>query len=212
MTVKAWRELVQNYSSGGMMPSDLRGRYSSGVIKGIFDLVYEEIVYEIFKHSDFVSDYGELDSYVMTYEGEEDGIFVKKSSTRGAYYFDLPHPIIQLPQGQGIRSISSLKDPSYKFNYLEQLLAPYRSKLEISKISLDPVYYIEKNKVWLLNYNPIVKDLLVKLLAPISAFDEDDELGIPANHAKDIFTMITDLLRKQLPEKKSPTAETSKQI
>jgi hypothetical protein len=206
-----WLETVQTFMSGGTLPSDLKLRYSGAVIKNIFYLAYSEIIFDIYKGAQTSKDYGHLDNYVTVYAGTKDGIIVQKDELRGDYFFKLPCTVIPLPENNGIRAISPIGDADRRFDYVDNITENFYINLEASKLSYEPMWYLEGSNVRFKNYDPDMKELLVKILKPVSEFEDDDELGIPAEHSLDVFNMIVSILRKQPPEKKANNG-TSKQI
>lgn len=190
MTKAEFTELTQRFLSGGDCPSDVCGRYHSLVIEKYIEMAYGDILMQLPS--------SQLDAYVKAYNN----ITVSFDSARDEYYSELPSTIISLPMGRGIRLISPQQEQKLKFIYTANNSDSVYDELEVRTVLNKRTFYIENTKVYYRNINGVDK-VLMKLVVPFSAFDDDDNIAIPSTKHLQIFAAIVQLLRQQPFQKQS---------
>jgi hypothetical protein len=195
MNKGSWTELIISHVAGGAVPSDLDSRYHPLTIGKLFDVVYESLIYQVSANQIMYRDYGQLDAYTKAFKD----VPILHDADRDEYYSIIPSPIINLPLNRGIRLISPMQDQKNRFWYSENNSVDVWSELESQQVMGYVSFYVEGDRV----YYREMKDqflnfgLLFKNVVPLSEFDDEDELGIPAQKSMEIFAMITEMLMKR---------------
>lgn len=141
---------------------------------------------------------GHLDGeYVFPYRN----IPVLHDATLSVKYCVLPARMISFSDFDGIRVVSPMKNQSIAFAKLDNGAQGIYGPLEASKLHGNPGYYIEKgsNEVRLVfEHLPSDYDkVLIKMIASVYAFDEDEQLPIPAAHEQELVDMVQQYLTGQ---------------
>ena len=206
MTKEQFAEVVRKVCSGGEDNSDLKKRYSDNVINALTTLSYSQVIFSTYKNAAKNNDYSQFNSFLKTYK-----VDVEYDSDTEEYYCTLPVQIIQLPDDAGIRSITPTKDKSYNFVYSGD--GTTYSSQEIRSILTKPVYEVEGNTIRFEKdkFSKQYNELLLKLIPSLEAFDDNEEIGIPAENSFDIFNYIKETMQKMLPVKNT-IDDTTKQI
>ena len=199
MTKEGWVALIIDNVSGGATPADMDSRLHPLIVSELFSMVYSEVIYGIYTNAMTYRDFGQLDAYVKTYT-----VDVSKDSDRNEFYSVLPASILNLPHDRGIKLISPLKSQKDSFKQITLDSADMWNELEAGVLASFNTFYREGTKIFYGgNYDENITKVLMKLLVPFSEFDDDEELGIPAQMSAKVFAMVKELLEKRAPEKVS---------
>ena len=199
MTKRQWIELIIDYLAGGACPADLRGKYHPRVVEELFGLVYSDIIYQVHANAVRYKDFSQFDNYVKSYGN----VPVLYDQDRDEYYSVIPGAFINLPENRGIRMVAPMQSQKDKLWYTENNNADVREELEGQIVVNYMSYYIESGKTYYRNFDSTFTKFLFKLVSPVSAFDDEDQLGLPATQATSVFNMLTDMLRKRPMEKQT---------
>lgn len=133
-----------------------------------------------------LGNFGNVDAgFIQTFDNNGAGIPVLYSTTRNAYYVDLPNLPIALPSGLGLFEIFPSQDPSSAYVPLQPGSAGLYKGLESENLFGEAGYRQEGRKAWFVNgdfksqHNPTV---IINMLCDTSTLSMDDELPIPPNY------------------------------
>lgn len=191
-------ELIISDVAGGAIPSDLDSRYHPLVIEKYIDLVYSGILNQVSMNSIIYRDWGQLDQYCKAYKN----VSCSKDYDRMEWYSELPAKIIELTKNRGIRLISPMQNQADKFKYRDNSSEDVWSALESQNVVGYTNFYREGGRVFYGNFKEdyATEGLLFKLLVPMSEFDDDDEIGLPAAKSLEFVGMVRDMLLRRPPE------------
>ena len=188
------QELIQDFLSGGDMPSDLKGRFHDEVILNHMENAYGAIVFQTWQEAKSYADYSVLDSWARNYD----------VSIAGALAI-LPHPPLQLPDNRGILQVTPSDDLTNPFIYLETNAQGVHAALEVSSVLLKPSFYLEQNptsadntdthQLVLANIPGGVTALKVKMIVPLGQIDLYDEAPIPSGKEILMINAVIALLK-----------------
>lgn len=190
MTKAEFVELTVKYLGGGDCPADIMGKYHPLTVEKYIEMAYGDILTQLPP--------SQLDAYVKAYNN----VPVLKDTERDEYYSELPSAPITLNLGRGIRLISPQQEQKSKFIYTTNNSDSVYDELEVRTVLNRKTFYIENTRVYYRNIGSI-SSVLMKLVVPFSAFDDDDEIPIPSTKHLQIFAAIVQLLRQQPPTKQS---------
>ena len=203
MKAKAFKELCIRFSIGSLPNSDTNSHADPDVSKGIIGLAYQQLVAEIYKSAVNTRDYSEFESFMKSYT-----ITPILDKQRNDWYITLPCKLLILPNLSGVRRISpSAYDTVTRFNPIDENDKGTIEDCEIYKIDKNILYYLEGQTIRFLKFNPLFQSLFVNVLISFDEFEDDDEIGIPADHSFDILKNIVMMLTGQPQEKKTVTGE-----
>jgi hypothetical protein len=207
MTKDQFSELLTRVCSGGILNSDLAKRFDKGMIKGLCNLAYQQIIAELYKSAYKTANFSQFTQFTKPYK--EPVLF---DDFTEEYYCRIPVVIIQLPNDAAIRSISSTKDKNYTMVHEDISQGASYSTQFIRKVLTKPVFYVQGDRiVWEKDkWNKNFKDVLIKLIPDLSVYDDDDEIGIPAEDSFDTFTIIKKIVG-EMPASKPTIDNTTKQ-
>jgi len=200
MTKKNFIDLVIHRLNGGNSTPDTKSKYHPEVVSKYIELAFSSIINTIQNQSVKYRDFGQLDSYTVTYSP----ITVTYDSTRKEYYSELPANIMSLYKNRGIRFITPVYDQSYHFIYRENNTSNIYNELEVSMMEDKPRWYLEGNTVYYdkgnMKQEIIDSGVLMKLIVPLSEIDEDTNMPIPAGQEKFVLDFVFSYIQEMMPE------------
>lgn len=117
-------------------------------------------------------------------------------------YSDVPSGNIDLPNGVVIRHISKLEDQDYPFVPVSVNFGSLYRNRESSNLAGRIGFYVEGDKIFYLNMSKENKpdEVFVRVVLPLSAIDEDEEINIPSDIEGEIVMRVMALLNPPVPQ------------
>lgn len=196
-------QLIRSMAAGGQPSSNYK--IDSREVSRIADMAYSTL---ISKHYAIArTDGDDIDgAFIRSYPETE----IKYNKTRDEYYICLPAKMVKLYGGndKGLRQISGNKGQKTPFTKLQNGAQGASSPLESSGLIGKIGYYVESDKVYFVDNNKDLdgnvnlkirgmKSVMVKMVASIDEFDDDDELPIPSDMELELITSVQQIFREQ---------------
>lgn len=199
MTKKEMIDLVIDYLSGGSTPQELKGKFHPKVIEKYIDLGFSSYIRNFFFENKKFTDFSEFDQYTKTYPQVQ----VYYDKFRDRLYSELPSPLIQLPDNVSIRLIAPPEAEHLAFSYIKNTSLFIHNYLDSFYIDNTPSYFVEGQKVFYDKLSKDVKFVLMKLIVPLSSYDEDEEVNMPMGQEGTVLEHIIKFLlgKWNIPEK-----------
>lgn len=146
-----------------------------------------------------------IDQYSTTFTCD-----VKKEGAK--YYCDIPTKIVHFPlAGGGVRSVDPTTD--YDIMFVPSTFAEMKvhGNLEVGDISDEIPYFTTIDKVQFGRKPGGNTQVEMRIIVPISAKDDDDEIYLPVGAIKEIAAYVTSYAQQTPPEKES-NDQSGKQI
>jgi hypothetical protein len=177
--------------AGGDAPDEIRARYHQKVIEKYIGMAFNQITYDTWLTAKKYSNFDILDSFTKRYY-----LPVMYDTASLEWYIELPVTLAQLPDGTALRHISPKQDQSFAFAPVNNTSSPMWSVLEAGYIKDVPSYYVENTKAFFIGFEPYqdITTVMVKLIPPFSAWDDDSEVPVIAGKEFTIFEMVTKYL------------------
>jgi len=198
MTKRNFIDLIRHGLAGGDMVADLEGRYHEAIVEKYVELAISAVLKNVQDNAIKYKDFGQLDDYTTTFVG----VAVSYDSDRDEYYSLLPAKVVKLYMNRGIRFISPNKDQSSKFLYRDNNSDDVFTELEIDSIDGTIRWYAEAQSVYykFMTTEVAASGVLMKLIQPISALADTDELNIPAGKEDYVIDFVRKYVAKMPPE------------
>lgn len=193
MTKEQFIEQIQRRLGGGEVTDDVRGKYPYEVVAGIVEMAYNSMLWGLVKGSQATKDFSPLNgltkSFVIT--------AILNDSVRDQFYIDLPVSIAQLPNNEAIRSFRPAKQGSGEYIYRDPSSISVFDGLDVNLVDQGIRYSPEHDKIYFLNMedNTKPKNLLLQIACTFDAYDDGDEIHIPAEQDAVVFGSVLDLIQ-----------------
>lgn len=188
-------ELGQSALSGGDVAAEIRNKYHSSVVEQFLGLAWADIIQEQFKLSVSGNDFTIFDNFAKPFYAD-----VLYDDDREEAYFVMPVSIIPLqPKQAAVRSISLKKSQQLAFAPIQNASMPMWSELEAMRIDNVTVsYYLEGNNVYFPFTHPeTLSKLLIKVICPFDALDDDDDVFVPGGQNEALFMKMFQIMVQQ---------------
>lgn len=124
-----------------------------------------------------------------------DNVEILNDDTKGLYYCLIPGSTIALPYDLGVHQVSLQKDQSDVFVRVPNGFSGLYSGLESFSMESRNVYYLESDRLIFPSLEPEdrVGGVLLKMIAPLSAIDNDTEINIPLDMQHEIVRKAAEM-------------------
>lgn len=193
MKKKQLVELGQESLAGGDVPAELRGKYHQAVVEKFLEMAWEDILQNLFLTVGL--DRMLFDSFAKPFK-----CFVLNDTDRGERYINLPIQLIPLtPKQAAIRSISMYRGQNVAFAPIQNTSLPMWGEMEAMRIDDTVAYYLEGQKIFFPGPNqpPIDGELMLKLICPFSAFEDDDQVSVPGGKNEMLFDAMYQFMNRR---------------
>lgn len=171
--------IIHRLAGGDLVPEQI-GKFHPVVVEKYVDSVWASILYQVYRKND-----GSLDLYTKTYSAT-----VLTDTALALDYVSLPVQVVELPDNNGIRMISAKQDQSWSVPLVPQQYQSAYANMEISEVHDDPFAFVVGSKIYFKNLDRDVTQMLLSLVIPFSAYDDDDNVYIPSSRGMDLMDMV----------------------
>lgn len=183
MTKKELVYLLLTRANGEDVSPDRVGKYHKKEVERYLDMAYSDVIRQAYQNAFRYRDYGQLDSLTKAYYN----VAVEYDPNRCEYYSDLPVSVVQLPNNAGIRLISPQCDQTSTIKYSINGSSSFMNKLEVRRVNRSKRYYVEGERVYYINADNKMVDVLMKVIPDFKEFEDDDEVPIIAGLDMAVF-------------------------
>lgn len=200
-TKENWVDALIDFFANGDCPQEMKGKYHPEIIAFHLGVALDYLITKVlYPEASKTNNWGMLDVYVKTYLN----VPILDDTDRDERYSDLPIQPVNLPSNRGVRFISTNKDQSYRFIYRDNNTENIFGGLDVDEVITTPRYYVEGKKVFYSHHLPYdLKFVLMKLIPPFDALDDDDDVNIPQGYGKLVFDLVAQSLSGRKLEKVS---------
>lgn len=130
---------------------------------------------------------------------------VKKDEDTDEMYSDLPAPIISLKNNRGLHRVSEMKNIDNSFSQVSNGSHDIFAILDAHYLNKKTEFYLQGNRIYYRNLGTKVENVLIKMVAGISALGADDPIPLPAIMEEEFVNRVIALLNisKGTPQDKS---------
>jgi len=188
MTKEQWIDVLKDALANGDCPQELKGKYHPEIIGKHIGIAFDYLVAKVlYPEASKTNNWGALDAYAKAYEN----VAILENTARCERYSILPIQPISLPANRGVRTISPMRDQSYRFIYRDNNTSNIYEKLEVNDVITIPRYYVEGSNVFYSSHLPAnLSKLLFKLIVPFDELDDEDNVNIPQGYGKLVFDLV----------------------
>lgn len=187
MTARQWIDLMIDVLAGGDAPQSLKGKHHPEVIRKHLTIVHNYLIGKVaYPQAVQLHDVGFLDSLAKTFMDVD----IEEDEARGEKYSELPSTYIPLPHNRGIRMVAPQQGQSKPFLYRYNNSSRILDNLDVSDVYPEGRYYLENNRIYYSGLPYEMDKVLIKMVIPFDAFDDDDEVVFPAGYGKIVSDMV----------------------
>lgn len=131
-------------------------------------------------------------------------ISIQYDSDRDVYYSDIPFQYASLPHDMGIYRVALMQDRFNDFIRIPSGGAFMFNSMETLRESNDKLYELKGSRIEYIDVNLDNKKVLIEAVALVDDFEEDDDIGMPADIQASVVSRVVELLsiQKQTPQDK----------
>lgn len=155
-------------------------------------------------YNTFKKDPKELDLYAKNYKAE-----ILYNSERNIYYSNLPKPIVQFPDGGGIRKIGTLQGTKIEFVQTNVVESDIVSNTILSMIIKEIGYIQTNNKIEYRNFDPYlqIKEVFISMVVPFNDLEKTEWVQIPSGKDLELIDIVKQLImQRQIADKQNDNA------
>jgi hypothetical protein len=187
MTARQWIDLVKDVLAGGSAPQELKGKNHPEILRKHLTIVHNYLVGKVaYPQALAMGDLGYLDSYAKTFLD----VPILYDEERDEKYSELPSTYIPIPKNRGIRMIAPQHGQDKPFLYRDNNTKRIFSNLDVQDVYPEGRYYLERNKIYYSGLPYEMDVVLMKLVIPFDAFDDNDEVVFPTGYGKIVTDMV----------------------
>lgn len=181
-------ELVRDLKSGG--DSSIGGKYHPTIIWKLADIVIGGLIEEsMFKSSDS-NGYEINGDFITPFKN----VPVVTDPDTLEQYSVLPAPLISLKNNRGLHRVSEMQNTEDAFTQVPNGSHDVFSILDVHYLIEKTECYLQSNRIYYRNLRPTVDVVLIKMVAGVSALDNDAPIQIPSIVEDKFLQRILDLL------------------
>jgi len=194
MTKREFIEFVRQ----SIMAGDITADKNKGVhplrLQYIIASGFNEIYYATFSKNPH-----ELDFYAKNYEAD-----ILYDTARNTYYSTLPKPVVQFPNGEGIRKIGTLQGNKVEFVKTNINEADYVNGTILDLIDTKIGYLQTSNRVEYRRFDPYlaIKKVYISMVVPFNDLSMDEWVQIPSGKDVELINVVKQIIMQRLPEDK----------
>lgn len=146
----------------------------------------------------------ELDLYAKNYKAD-----ILYDAQRNIYYSELPKPIVQFPDGGGIRKIGTLQGEKIEFVSTDIIESDIIRNTLVSLISKEIGYIQTNNKIEYRNFDPYlaIKEVFISMVVPFNDLNKDEWVQIPSGKDLELIDIVKQLImQRQISDKQNDNA------
>ena len=132
---------------------------------------------------------------------------VKFDTKRNRWYSDIPVRYVQLSEDLGMYQVSPMQDEQNSFVRVQPSFLSLFRGMSVLNLAGNTGFYVEKDRIFYVNFNIKYKDMLVllKVVAAAEAFGEDDEIPVPSEFEDRLRDMVVEryAMQRQVPVDKA---------
>lgn len=178
--------LIKISLNGGTPPSKNEGKFHDRVIEAQISLAYNEVV-------SMIKDPDVLDTFAVVLKNVE----VKRDDDLDVSYSDLPVSVLHTVNFAGDRMVAPMKDQTNVFLRRKNNSTPTMNRLAGAGVIGFNIYRLEGRRLYYDNISSSIDKVLVKVIAPFTELDEDDELEMPGGKDSAMFQMVLQNMQQQ---------------
>ena len=133
-------------------------------------------------------------NFIYAFEGA-----VKKDTAKDLFYSELPATSVVLPYDMEVQQVSRVKDQASPFIPVNNGFIGLYEGLESGNLEGRIGYFVENGRIYYVNMlqRNKVEDVLMKLVAPIGAVEDEDDINISDDIQMEIVMMAVQLYQNQ---------------
>lgn len=179
-------ELVQRNLAGGDVPADVIGQYDIDIVTLYVEMSYNGLMFQLVTASKNMGDMSALDLFTKAFIVSS----IKSDTVRNKFYIELPKPLANVPHAEAIRYCGPPEDEGSAYIYRTPDANAVMAGLDIEVVEQGIRWFIENQRVYFYKMNTKVDNVMVKMLMAWSAWDDNDDIGIPAGADSQLFNMV----------------------
>lgn len=145
----------------------------------------------------------ELDFYGRNFNS----VVIKCDTISNTYYCDLPKPVIQFPNGEGVRQVGELRG-RLKFSRTDLNKGSLMGDMLIGKMKKDVGFILTNNRIEFVDFDEYVgvNEVFLNIVIPFSEYEDEDWISLPAGKELDIINMVKGIIIQRLSDDKQNDA------
>ena len=191
LTKRELSEYIRDVKFGG--DPTMEGKLHPAIIWKTADIVVGRLIEAaMFKTSD--SNGYEIDGdFISVFKNVD----VEDDSDTDEKYSVLPAPLISLKNNRGLHRVSEMKNVDNAFSLVPNGSHDIFSILDVHYLNKKTEVYLQGDRIYYRNLRPTVNKVLIKMVAGISALDNDAPIPIPSIMEDEFVQRVSDILTEQ---------------
>ena len=184
-------ETIQRNLAGGDVPADVQGQYAQEIVTLYVSMVYNKILWELVQMSYNMADSTPLDKFTKSFIVED----IKRDSVRKKYYIELPVNSVNVPWNEAIRYCGPPESEADGYWWRSPAANSVMGGLDVEMVDSHIRYFVENQRIYFHLMDAKIDNVMVKLLMPWEAWDDLDDINVPAGADSDLFVKVISMMR-----------------